>query len=211
MTIYGGKDFSPADIQTIRDLIEQDPKLLRSPLSRRLCELFGWFKPNGELKDMTCRVTLLRMHEQGLNTLPASRIPVARRRPDFPATPASDAQADVQARERNHALEPRNRSWARPSGPCWAVLGRVGARWQGATTLRAHAHEEEQRRQRAPARLNRVRSAVTQAVKVVVGTKARIHAACPAARSGQLRFLGSSLACRIRTSVQARPGASLRL
>ena len=67
--------------------------LLRSPLSRRLCELFGWFKPNGELKDMTCRVALLRMHEQGLITLPASRIPAVRRRPDFPATPASDPQA----------------------------------------------------------------------------------------------------------------------
>ena len=43
----------------------------------------------------------------------------------------------------------------------------------------------------APARLNQVRSAVIQEVKVVVGPKARIHAACPAARSGQLRFLGS--------------------
>jgi hypothetical protein len=67
--------------------------LRRSPLSRRLCELLGWYKPNGELKDMTCRVALLRMHEQGLITLPASRNTVARRRPDFPATPASDAQA----------------------------------------------------------------------------------------------------------------------
>ena len=42
---------------------------------------------------MTCRVALLRMHEQGLITLPASRIQAARRRPDFPATPASDPQA----------------------------------------------------------------------------------------------------------------------
>jgi hypothetical protein len=55
-------------------------------------------------------------------------------------------------------------------------VGRDGVRWQGATTLRAHAREEEQRRQRAPVRLNRVRSAVTQKVKVVVGAKARIHA-----------------------------------
>ena len=93
MTVYCGRDFSPADIQTIRDLIAQEPALRRSPLSRRLCELLGWYKPNGELKDMTCRVALLRMHEQGLITLPASRNTRARRRPDFPATPASDAQA----------------------------------------------------------------------------------------------------------------------
>ena len=95
MTIYCGRDFSPADIQTIRALIEHNPKLLRSPLSRRLCELFAWFKPNGELKDMTCRVALLRMHDQGLITLPASKIPTARRRPDFPATPASDPQCPL--------------------------------------------------------------------------------------------------------------------
>ena len=93
MTVYCGRDFSPADIQTIRDLIAQEPALRRSPLSRRLCELLGWYKPNGELKDMTCRVALLRMHEQGLITLPASRNTAPRRRPDFPATPASDAQA----------------------------------------------------------------------------------------------------------------------
>ena len=31
--------------------------------------------------------------------------------------------------------------------------------WQDATTLRAHAREEEQRSQRAAARLNRLRSA----------------------------------------------------
>ena len=93
MTVYCGRDFSPADIQTIRELIEHNPKLLRSPLSRRLCELFAWFKPNGELKDMTCRVALLRMHDHGLITLPASQIRTARRRPDFPATPASDPQS----------------------------------------------------------------------------------------------------------------------
>ena len=41
---------------------------------------------------MTCRVALLRMHEQSLITLPASRIAAVRRWPDFPATPASDPQ-----------------------------------------------------------------------------------------------------------------------
>ena len=48
--------------------------------------------------------------------------------------------------------------------------------WQGVTTLRAHAREEEQRSQRAAAQLNRVRSALTQPVKVVVRKKLNIHA-----------------------------------
>ena len=62
--------------------------------------------------------------------------------------------------------------------------------WQGATTLRAYAREEKQRGQRAAARLNRVRSALTQPVKVVGRKKANIHAVYPAGESGQLPFLG---------------------
>ena len=62
--------------------------------------------------------------------------------------------------------------------------------WQGATTRRAHARKEEQRSQRAAARLNRVRSALTQSVKVVVEKKVNVHAVYPAEESGQLPFLG---------------------
>ena len=72
-----------------------------------------------------------------------------------------------------------------------ARVGRDAVRWQGATTLRAHAREEEQRRQRAAVRLNRVRSALTQAVKEVVGAELDVHAVLPAEESGQLPFLGS--------------------
>lgn len=95
MTVYCGRDFSDAEIQTIRELIAQEPALLRAHLSRRLCEQFGWYKPNGELKDMTCRVALLRMQQRGLITLPASKMTSPRRRPDFPATPATDPQATL--------------------------------------------------------------------------------------------------------------------
>ena len=62
--------------------------------------------------------------------------------------------------------------------------------WQGATTLRAHAREEEQRSQHAASQLNRVRSALTQPVKVVVRKKLNIHAVYPAEERGQLPFLG---------------------
>jgi len=71
-----------------------------------------------------------------------------------------------------------------------ARVGCDGVRWQGATTLRALARKEEQRRQRAPAQLNRVRSVVTLEVTVLVSTKTSVHKAYPAEQSGQLRFLG---------------------
>jgi hypothetical protein len=55
-----------------------------------------------------------------------------------------------------------------------ARVGRDAVRWQGATTLRAHAREEEQRRQRTVARLNRVRSALTRMVMVIVSSERSI-------------------------------------
>lgn len=104
MTVYCGRDFSADDILAIRRMMEQSPTLQRTPLSRKLCELFNWTKPNGELKDMTCRVALLRMQGDGLITLPPSRMPGGRSKPHFPATPASDEQAPVT--QPVHALAP---------------------------------------------------------------------------------------------------------
>jgi hypothetical protein len=96
MSIYCAREFSAGDIQSIRDLITQDQKLGRSALSRKLCQLWGWTKPNGELKDMTCRVALLRMQADGLITLPPSRIGVVRKRAQFPNTCASDTQTPIR-------------------------------------------------------------------------------------------------------------------
>jgi hypothetical protein len=95
MSLYCGREFSRDDIQTIKRLIEQHPSLKRAPLSRRLCALFEWTQPNGELKAMTCRVALLRMHADGLITLPPSQMAATRRRPHFPPTAATDAQTPL--------------------------------------------------------------------------------------------------------------------
>ena len=71
-----------------------------------------------------------------------------------------------------------------------ARVGCAAGRGQGATRLRAHAREEEQRGQRGVARLTRARSAVTQLVKVIVGTNVSVRQVWPAEASGRLRFLG---------------------
>ena len=56
-----------------------------------------------------------------------------------------------------------------------ARVGCDAVRWQDVTTQRAPARKEEQRRQRAAVWLNRVRSAVTPLVMVLVGTKVSVH------------------------------------
>ena len=67
---YCGRSFSPLDIALIRRIIADDPKRNRTPISKMACELLGWYKPDGQLKEMSCRVALLRMQRDGLIALP---------------------------------------------------------------------------------------------------------------------------------------------
>jgi hypothetical protein len=57
-----------------------------------------------------------------------------------------------------------------------ARVGGYAVRWQGVTTLRARAREEEQRSQRAAAPLNRVRSARNKLDLALEAKKVSIHA-----------------------------------
>ena len=70
---YCGREFSEEEIGWIRDLISSSPGISRRALSIRFCEHRGWRKPDGELKDMSCRVALLKMHREGLIPLPAPK------------------------------------------------------------------------------------------------------------------------------------------
>ena len=67
---YSGRSFAAQDIERIRRLIQDHPQANRQRLSYLVCEAFDWRKPDGGLKDMSCRVALLRMHRQGLIVLP---------------------------------------------------------------------------------------------------------------------------------------------
>jgi hypothetical protein len=70
---YCGKDFLESDIDRIREVIHNNPDDHRVFLSKKVCDVFNWRKPNGELKDMSCRVAMLRMERDNLITLPAPR------------------------------------------------------------------------------------------------------------------------------------------
>ena len=92
MKRYCGRDFSPEDLQAIVSTIGLNPTVKRTPLSRLVCEQLNWRRPDGRLREMSCRVAMLRMQADGLITLPASQIPKLRRRAQFTATPATDEQ-----------------------------------------------------------------------------------------------------------------------
>jgi len=70
MTRYCGRDFTPKEFEQIRSLIKQNPEFNRKRLSKEVCRTLQWLKPDGKLKDMSCRVAMLRMHKDGLIALP---------------------------------------------------------------------------------------------------------------------------------------------
>lgn len=67
---YCGRSFTAEEIEYIRKLINSVPKQNRLQLSRLVCDELGWLRPDGRRKDMSCRVAMLRMHRDGLITLP---------------------------------------------------------------------------------------------------------------------------------------------
>lgn len=67
---YCGRDFSAEEFAHLRHLIQCKTDLNRAQLSRLVCEELGWLRPDGRLKDMSCRVAMLRMQRDGLITLP---------------------------------------------------------------------------------------------------------------------------------------------
>ena len=64
---YYGRDFSAEEMALLRTLIAGPPALSRFALSKAFCQRIGWYKPDGGLKDMMARVTMLAMHKDGFN------------------------------------------------------------------------------------------------------------------------------------------------
>jgi len=92
---YCGREFSKQEIQWIRDLITHEPAISRLQISKRFCEYTDWRKADGGLKDMSCRVALLKMARSGMLRLPAPKNPQGRPDKKVSRTPAGVRQADI--------------------------------------------------------------------------------------------------------------------
>lgn len=100
---YCGREFSPTELDHIRELLELRPALGRVALSRRICQDLGWLNVLGQPKEMSCRVALLRMAKDGLIGLPPSvrkkGSPQRRLTLSAASEPREPVQASVQALE----------------------------------------------------------------------------------------------------------------
>ena len=92
---YCGRDFTPDELERIRGIIAADSQRTRAHISRLVCQTLNWLKPDGGLKDMSCRVALLRMQEAGLFTLPAPRHEQSKCRPKIRITSATAPKPPV--------------------------------------------------------------------------------------------------------------------
>ena len=94
---YCGRDFCAAQLHRIRHTIETQPSATRAHLSRLVCEQLDWRGPDGRLKDMSCRVAMLRMHHDGLLKLPPPRNGNNNGKPYLRRTPQAQPQPLLEA------------------------------------------------------------------------------------------------------------------
>lgn len=68
---YSGRDFTPDDLAVIRGITATLPT--RQAIAAAVCQALEWRRIDGRPKDMSARVALLRMADDGLITLPPPR------------------------------------------------------------------------------------------------------------------------------------------
>ena len=73
-----GRTFTPDEIDWINEKVQTCPDLNRVRLSQLFCRHIDWTTPGGGLKEMSCRVALLRLEKSGLIRLPAVQKKVSR-------------------------------------------------------------------------------------------------------------------------------------
>ncbi len=100
MTICG-QEFSPEIVQRIQQTVDDEAALSRGALSRRVCQWLNWRTALGKLKEVSCRVALLKLHRRGLIQLPAARpgsVPPPRRVRAEPVRPeAASVEQSLEA------------------------------------------------------------------------------------------------------------------
>jgi len=65
-----GQHFTDEVIRKVNKTVASEPTISRRALSLKVCQWLDWTSPNGRLKEMSCRVALLKLHRQGIFHLP---------------------------------------------------------------------------------------------------------------------------------------------
>lgn len=75
LRVIQGREIGTDDIRLITQLLTDHPAWNRTRLSRELCTIWRWQRPDGQPKDMACRTLLLKLERAGQITLPPRQGP----------------------------------------------------------------------------------------------------------------------------------------
>lgn len=89
---FCGTNVSAAQLEMIRETVDDCGGLSRTELANTVCELLGWQRPNGSAKGHECRLFLEELESKGILRLPVSR---ANGRKSAAKTVALDEGGDV--------------------------------------------------------------------------------------------------------------------
>src|SRR5438477_11786449 len=89
---FCGRSFSVAELELVRGVVTDFASLGITEISRTVCELLEWKRPNGGLKNLECRQMLERLSSQGLLSLPELR----RTKPRGPQAVHQTSRSDPQ-------------------------------------------------------------------------------------------------------------------
>ena len=92
---FCGRSFSLAELELVRGIVAEFSSLGITEISRTVCELLEWKRPNGGLKNLECRQMLERWCRLGLLSLPELRRTKPRGRQAVRPTVRSDPQPEV--------------------------------------------------------------------------------------------------------------------
>jgi hypothetical protein len=67
---FSGRGLNATELELIRDVVSDFPRLSRMELAHTVCELLGWRRESGRLKGRDCREFLERLEGEGLFELP---------------------------------------------------------------------------------------------------------------------------------------------
>ena len=81
-SIIQGRQIGAAQLEQVRQLLQEHPESSRWRISQRLATLWNWRNGAGQLKDMAARTLLLKLEQRGSIVLPPRRhVPPNRMRP----------------------------------------------------------------------------------------------------------------------------------
>ena len=92
---FGGRTFSVSELEMIRELVSGCSAVNLTEISRTVCELLPWKRPNGHLKNQECRLLLEKLRDQGWLKLPAVRALGGRGPRPVRLTSRSDPQPEI--------------------------------------------------------------------------------------------------------------------